>query len=129
MSLHQGDSGWVCDLTATMKPFSKFVKKQHKPFQAVIEDEVLSVCENPTIGEAKIGDLAGIHVHKFTHKRQQYLMAYYVPDVESMSGHNGENIAEHESPPCIFIDFYQAGPHENFYDALQTYLKADGWYK
>ena len=42
------------------RPFATFVKKQHKPFQAVIEDEVLEVCANPAMGEAKVGDLEGI---------------------------------------------------------------------
>lgn len=58
------------------KPFSAFVKKQHKPFQAVIEDETLKVCARPDIGEAKTGDLTGFYVHKFKHKTQEYLMAY-----------------------------------------------------
>ena len=48
------------------RPFATFVKKQHKPFQAVIEDAVEVICADPAIGEAKIGDLAGIFVYKFT---------------------------------------------------------------
>ena len=56
--------------TMTMKPnykspFSKFVKKAHKPLQLAIEDAVEDVCENPEIGEGKVGDLAGIWVYKF----------------------------------------------------------------
>ena len=39
------------------RPFATFVKKQHKPFQAVIEDAVDVICADPAIGEAKIGDL------------------------------------------------------------------------
>ena len=34
-------------------PFSKFVKKAHKPLQLAIEDAVEDICENPEIGEAK----------------------------------------------------------------------------
>lgn len=94
------------------RPFTQFVKKQHKPLQAVIEDEVLKVCENPQAGEAKVGDLAGIRVYKFTHKKQEYLIAYAVQ--------------ENTHPPGI--EFYQIGSHENFYDDLKTYLKANGWY-
>jgi ParE-like toxin of type II bacterial toxin-antitoxin system len=105
------------------KPFSAFVKKQHKPFQAVIEDEALRVCGMPDIGEAKISDLTGIHVHKFKHKKQEYLMAYHVP-----IGKTGDK-AEHRSPEFLFIDFYKLGPHENFYDGLKVYLRANGWYK
>ncbi|PFH08753.1 ParE-like toxin of type II ParDE toxin-antitoxin system [Collimonas sp. PA-H2] len=105
------------------KPFSAFVKKQHKPFQAVIEDETLRVCAKPDIGEAKSSDLTGIYVHKFKHKTQEYLMAYHVP-AQKMG-----NKAEHRSPDFLFIDFYKLGTHENFYDDLKAYLRANGWYK
>lgn len=50
-------------------PFSKFVKKAHKPLQLAIEDAVDEVCVNPEIGEAKVGDLAGIWVYKFKFNR------------------------------------------------------------
>jgi hypothetical protein len=52
------------------KPFTQFVKKQSKPFQAAIEDEVLLISENPELGELKVGDLAGVYVHKFKFNRQ-----------------------------------------------------------
>lgn len=56
------------------KPFAQFVKKAHKPLQLAIEDEVEKLCAVPELGEAKIGDLAGIRVHKFRFNRQGYLM-------------------------------------------------------
>ena len=34
-------------------PFSKFVKKAHKPLQLAIEDAVEEICENPEVGELK----------------------------------------------------------------------------
>ena len=40
-------------------PFSRFVKKAHKPLQLAIEDAVEEVCKQPESGEAKVGDLAG----------------------------------------------------------------------
>ena len=46
-------------------PFAQFVKKAHKPLQLAIEDEVEMVCADSAVGEAKVGDLAGIRVHKF----------------------------------------------------------------
>lgn len=49
--------------------FSKFVKKSHKPLQLAIEDATEEVCKNPEIGEAKVGDLAGIWVYKFRFNR------------------------------------------------------------
>jgi hypothetical protein len=110
------------------RPFSHFVKKQPKPFQAVIEDEVHAVCDNSRIGEAKAGDLAGILVHKFTFKKQEYLMAYHVPNVAPMQGEPAENELEPESSKPLPIIFYRIGTHENFYDDLKTYLKANGWH-
>ncbi|MCY1220455.1 ParE-like toxin of type II bacterial toxin-antitoxin system [compost metagenome] len=61
------------------KPFVQFVKKAHKPLQLAIEDEVEVVCADPGVGEAKVGDLAGIRVHKFRLNRQEYLIAYRLP--------------------------------------------------
>jgi hypothetical protein len=98
-------------------PFATFVKKQHKPFQLAIEDAVEDVCADPNIGEAKTGDLQGIWVCKFTHNRQQYLMAYRPPTDEELK-------AEGVDIELLFIDFYQMGTHENFYATLKKYLKS-----
>lgn len=111
------------------RPFATFVKKQHKPFQAVIEDDVLEVCANPAMGEAKVGDLEGILVHKFSYKKQLYLMAYHLPETHDATPKADEDDAEQEGPQFLFMDFYQIGSHENFYDDLKAYLRADGWYK
>lgn len=86
-------------------PFLHFVKKQPKPLVLVIRDEVGKVVVNPTMGEMKVGDLAGMRVHKFTFNRQQYLVAYF-----------------HEAGS---ITFYMIGSHENFYDELKRYRKAE----
>jgi hypothetical protein len=86
-------------------PFLHFVKKQPKPLVLGIRDEVGKVVSNPILGEMKVGDLAEIRVHKFTFNRQQYLMAYC---------HEGDSIT-----------FYMVGSHENFYDELKRYRKAE----
>jgi hypothetical protein len=86
-------------------PFLHFTKKQHKPLMLAIRDEVGKVAANPTSGEMKTGDLAGIQVHKFTLNRQQYLLAY-----------------RHEEDS---ITFYLIGSHDNFYDELKLYRKAE----
>jgi hypothetical protein len=97
-------------------PFSQFVKKAHKPLQLAIEDVVETICEDPAIGELKVGDLAGVWVYKFKFNRQAYLIAYRPPGVE----------AEVQSVELLNIDFYQVGSHENFYDELKRYLRAEG---
>ena len=38
-------------------PFKKFVKKQARPLQLSIEDEIEKIIENPKMGEIKKGDL------------------------------------------------------------------------
>jgi mRNA-degrading endonuclease RelE of RelBE toxin-antitoxin system len=99
-------------------PFSKFVKKAHKPLQLAIEDAVDEVCENPEVGEAKVGDLLGIWVYKFKFNRQEYLVAYRPPSLEARRQGIGVKL--------LFIDFYQVGSHENFYGDLKRYLKSEG---
>jgi len=84
-------------------PFKKFVKKQARPLQLSIEDEVERIIENPKMGETKKGDLREFRVHKFAFKKQRLLIAYQVFTNE--------------------ILFYLVGPHENFYRNLKKYLK------
>lgn len=92
------------------RPFSQYVKKAQKPLRLAIEDEVEVVCEAPEIGELKVGDLAGIWVHKFRFNRHEYLMAYRPP-------------VKNAPMEFLIIDFYQVGAHENFYDELKQYLQ------
>ncbi|MGR3317383.1 MAG: type II toxin-antitoxin system RelE/ParE family toxin [Candidatus Anammoxibacter sp.] len=87
-------------------PFRKFVKKQSRPFQLVIEDEVERIQDNPDIGATKKGDLSGLKVHKFRFKCQQFLIAYCLRKDETI--------------------FYMIGSHENFYRDLKKYLKESG---
>ncbi|MGF7001252.1 type II toxin-antitoxin system RelE/ParE family toxin [Paraburkholderia sp. GAS32] len=98
-------------------PFVSFVKKQHKPLQLAIEDAVEMICDDPSVGDGKTGDLAGISVYKFKHKRQEYLVAYRPPTDEEMK-------AEGVDVELLLIDFYQVGSHENFYATLKKYLKS-----
>jgi mRNA-degrading endonuclease RelE of RelBE toxin-antitoxin system len=91
------------------RPFAQFVKKQSRPLQASIEDEVTLICENPEIGESKKGDLSAIRVHKFKFNRQEYLIAYSVNDTIQL----------------LMIDFYKVGTHENFYADLKKYLQLE----
>jgi hypothetical protein len=92
------------------RPFMQFVKKAHKPLKLMIEDAVNFICDNPCIGEEKVGDLAGIRIYKFRFNRQQYLIAYRPP-------------AKELPVEFLVIDFYQVGTHENFYEALKRYLR------
>ncbi|MBI4596571.1 MAG: type II toxin-antitoxin system RelE/ParE family toxin [Candidatus Tectomicrobia bacterium] len=83
--------------------FRKYVKKQTRPFQLALEDEIEKITSNPERGEMKKGDLSGFRTYKFNFHKQVYLVAYKV------EGHT--------------IVFYLAGAHENFYRDLKRYIK------
>jgi len=89
--------------TSYKPPFKKFVKKQSRPLQLSIEDEIERIIENPAIGDTKKGDLKGFRVHKFDFKRQKLLIAYQVSETK--------------------ILFYMIDTHENFYRKLKKYMK------
>ena len=95
------------------RPFTQYVKKAKRPLQLAIEDAVLLVCKAPGLGEFKTGDLAGIQVYKFRFNRQEYLIAYHAPATDAPL-------------EFLFIDFYQVGSHENFYNELKKYLRQEG---
>jgi hypothetical protein len=84
-------------------PFRKFVKKQTRPFQLVIEDEVEKITNNLAIGRPKKGELSEFQVYKFTFNNQNILIAYRVTKTD--------------------ILFYSIDRHENFYRELKKYLR------
>lgn len=59
-----------------MPAFKRAYKKLVFVQQAVVDEAVRRIIANPDIGEAKKGDLAGVHVYKFALNRQQMLLAY-----------------------------------------------------
>jgi len=87
-------------------PFRKFVKKQTRSFQLVIEDEVEKITISPDIGASKKGDLAEFRVHKFSYEKQKFLIAYRFQETE--------------------ILFFTIGPPDNFYRELKRYLREVG---
>jgi hypothetical protein len=87
-------------------PFRKFVKKQPRPFQLVIEDEVDKIVGNPGLGDSKKGDLIDFRVHKFPYRNQMFLISYRLRETE--------------------LAFFTVGTHENFYRELKRYVKEVG---
>ena len=59
-----------------MPAFKRVYKKLAASHQAMVDDAVRTIVAKPEIGEAKMGDLAGVYVHKFPLNRQQMLLAY-----------------------------------------------------
>ena len=56
--------------------FKRAYKRLHPNQKADVDDAVADIVRDPTIGEAKKGDLAGVFVHKFRCNGQSTLLAY-----------------------------------------------------
>jgi mRNA interferase RelE/StbE len=85
------------------RSFEKKIKRMHKREKEVLDQEIRSIVDNPSIGDEKKGDLKGIFVHKFKIKTSEYLLAYRMM---------GED-----------LELIMIGPHENYYRDLKHYLK------
>ncbi len=85
------------------RSFEKRIKRMHKPEKEILDREIRSIANNPSIGGEKKGDLKGIFVHKFKIKTAEYLLAYRMV---------GED-----------LELIMIGPHENYYRDLKSYLK------
>lgn len=90
----------------TSSKFNRTAKKLPHELKSALDEQIRAILEDPTLGEAKTGDLAGIRVLKFGYYGHLYLIAYEVDE-------------ENEQ---IFI--YAVGGHENFYRDLKQYLKS-----
>jgi mRNA-degrading endonuclease RelE of RelBE toxin-antitoxin system len=84
--------------------FEKKIKRMHKREKEILDQEIGSIANNPSIGDEKKGDLKGIFVHKFKIKTAEYLLAY------RMVGDD--------------LELIMTGPHENYYRDLKHYLKS-----
>ena len=80
--------------------FSRAVKKLRPGQKAELDEAVRAIAENPVLGEAKVGDLAGVRVFKFRLSNQLCLLAYSQVDEET-------------------IKLLALGSHENFYRDLK----------
>ena len=80
--------------------FERAVKNLHNPQKADLDAAVRAVVADVEIGEAKVGDLAGIRVYKFRLANQLCLLSYRALDEET-------------------IKLLTVGPHENFYRDLK----------
>ena len=81
--------------------FKRAVKRLHKQQKQALDKAVRAIATDPEIGEGKVGDLAGVRVHKFTINRQTMLLAYEFFEAENT------------------IKLLTLGSHENFYRNLK----------
>lgn len=80
--------------------FERAAKKLHRQQKADLDAAVRVVAGDTEIGEAKVGDLAGIRVYKFRMVNQLCLLSYRVMDEDS-------------------VKLLTVGSHENFYRDLK----------
>ncbi len=80
--------------------FVRATKKLHPPQKVDLDEAVRAISADPAIGEAKVGDLAGVRVYKFRLSNQLCLLAYRILDEES-------------------VKLLTFGSHENFYRDLK----------
>ncbi|MSQ70847.1 MAG: type II toxin-antitoxin system RelE/ParE family toxin [Betaproteobacteria bacterium] len=79
--------------------FNRAYKRLHPNQKADVDDAIADIVRDPTIGEAKKGDLAGVFVHKFRCNDQLTLLAY-----------------EYDPGTRLLL---LLGTHENFYRDLK----------
>ena len=80
-----------------MRRFTRQYKKLNDKTAKDVDDAVLQVAKNPTIGEKKKGDLSELWVYKFKSNIQLYLLGCSVDDGLRL----------------IYLE--SIGSHENFY--------------
>ncbi len=80
--------------------FSRAVKRLHRNQKADLDEAVRAIVANPLIGDAKVGDLAGVRIFKFRMTNQLCLLAYAQPDDDT-------------------LELLALGAHENFYRDLK----------
>lgn len=84
-----------------------FKKLKDKQLKNAFKEAIISIRENPDIGDAKTGDLNGICCFDVYHNRSNYELAYRISQLE-----NGDMIV-----------IIMAGTRENFYKELKRYMK------
>jgi len=84
----------------TSPTFERHAKKLHPNEKKALDNAVLSILENPFVGEAKKGDLEGVYILKYKMKTQLWLLAYTIELDESLT-------------------LRLVGQHENFYKTLK----------
>jgi mRNA-degrading endonuclease RelE of RelBE toxin-antitoxin system len=64
--------------------FKRKFKKLSPTQKQSVKDNVLKISKDPSIGVMKKGDLSDVRVHKFKILGQEYLLAYFVHNKESV---------------------------------------------
>ncbi|MDY7576718.1 type II toxin-antitoxin system RelE/ParE family toxin [Herbaspirillum sp. RTI4] len=84
--------------------FDRVVKKMHARDKKVVDQAVMNIVADPTIGEEKKGELAEVFVYKFKVNKQETLLAY--------------RLQPNKKKPQEVV-LLNIGSHENFYVAMK----------
>ena len=81
--------------------FQRAYKRLHKGQRKEVNQAIKALMEDPLLGEMKVGDLAGIRIHKFRMNKQLTLLTYiYAEEI-------------------LTLTLLTLGTHENFYRDLK----------
>ena len=84
--------------------FNKIAKKLHAKDKEALDKAIREIADDPSIGEEKKGDLAGVFVYKFKLNKQEVLLAYRLqPD-------------KFKPKEVVLLNL---GSHENFYSDMK----------
>ena len=83
------------------RTFENVYKKQHRKQKKIINQAICTINKDPTIGQKKIGDLAGLRVYKFKVGNQELLIGYTYDDTAAL------------------VTLHALGPRQNFYTKLK----------
>ncbi|OIP13332.1 MAG: addiction module toxin RelE [Betaproteobacteria bacterium CG2_30_59_46] len=87
--------------------FNKVVKKLFATEKKTVDEAIRKIADDPTLGEEKKGDLAGIFVFKFKMNKQDILLSYGL-------------LPSKEQPQELVL--LSLGSHENFYSNLKRQI-------
>ncbi len=94
-----------------LPPAAKYLKKiKDKKLKGLYKNAIDEICNNPLIGDAKIGDLSGVYGYDIYYNKTNYELAYTVEE---------RTIDESDETEIVVVIL--AGTRENFYDELKKY--------
>ena len=96
-----------------LPPAAKYIKKlKDKKLKHLYKEAIDEIVSDPSVGEDKSGDLAGVKGYDIYYNKTNYELAYMVEYIQ---------VEESEEPKAIVV--IMAGTRENFYNELKRYWK------
>ena len=94
-----------------LPPAARYLKKlKDKRLKSLYDEAIKEICKDPTVGDAKHGDLEGVLGYDIYYNKINYEIAYTV-----------EERVNEDSGEVETVIVIMAGTRENFYDELKRY--------